>query len=132
MKNKITKKPVVFAAMSKDHFYWREHIIKYILEQECTPLSAFMMFSYFLLDTVDRVALIESNNDLIRLADQLWVFGNLSEGVKAEIGLAKQIGMPIRYFRIDEVKGPIDSNYVDEATISERIHETKENECGKV
>lgn len=46
---KSTKKRVVFAAMSKENFYWREYIIKYILEQGYTPLSAFMMFSYFLL-----------------------------------------------------------------------------------
>lgn len=55
---------VIFAAMSKNYFYLREHIIKFILEKSCTPTCAFMMFSYFLLDTVEREALIAGNNDL--------------------------------------------------------------------
>jgi len=128
-KAKRTKKQVVFAAMSKDNFYWREHIIKYILEQGYTPLSAFMMFSYFLLDTVDRMALIESNNDLVRLADELWVFGELSSGVKAEIAVAKECDIPIRYFKIAEVKGSLPEGAIDTVTLEERIQEVSEQEA---
>src|SRR5438093_321924 len=123
---KKTKKRVVFAAMSKDNFFWREHIIKYILEKGYTPLSAFMMFSYFLLDTVDRVALIESNNDLVRLADELWVFGKLSSGVRAEIAVAKECKIPVRYFHIAEVKGSLPEGMIDVVTLAERIQEISE------
>ena len=61
-----TSRPVVFAAMSKRSFFMREHIIKFILEQDYTPTCAFMMYSYFLLDTVERQRLIDANNDLIK------------------------------------------------------------------
>jgi hypothetical protein len=110
-----TSKPVVFAAMSKRNFFLREHIIRYILEQGYTPTCAFMMYSYFLLDTVDRKRLIEANNDLIRRSDQLWVFGNISDGVAEEIKLAKSLGLPLRYFCIDQFPG--------------KIREIKENEA---
>ncbi|KKR30113.1 hypothetical protein A2715_04100 [Candidatus Woesebacteria bacterium RIFCSPHIGHO2_01_FULL_39_32] len=99
-----TQRKVVFAAMSKKTFYLREHIIKYILEEGYTPTCAFMMFSYFLLDTVDRKALIDANNDLIRRSDELWVFGEMSDGVKEEVNLAKRIGIPIHYFRLSNSK----------------------------
>ncbi len=89
---------VVFAAMSKKTFYLREHIIKFILMQDFTPTCAFMMFSYFLLDTVDREALINANNELIRRSDELWVFGPVSNGVKEELKLAKTRNMPVKYF----------------------------------
>lgn len=89
---------VVFAAMSKKSFYLREHIIKYVLEQGFTPMCAFMMFSYFLLDTVDRFSLIQSNNELIRRSDELWVFGPISDGVAAEIAFAKELKQPIKFF----------------------------------
>lgn len=95
-----TKRKVVFAAMSKNTFYLREHVIKYILEKGYTPTCAFMMFSYFLLDTVDRKALIEANNDLIRRSDELWVFGEISDGVREEIKLAKACKLPISYYKL--------------------------------
>lgn len=85
--------------MSKKTFYLREHIIKYILEKGYTPTCAFMMFSYFLLDTVDRRALIDANNDLIRRSDELWVFGEISDGVSEEIKLAKSLKLPVLYFK---------------------------------
>jgi hypothetical protein len=89
---------VVFCAMSKRSFYLREHIIKFVLQQGFTPMSAFMMYSYFLLDTVERTALIQANNELIRRSDELWVFGPVSDGVQAEIDFARRLNQPIRYF----------------------------------
>lgn len=99
-KNLSTSQKVVFAAMGKQNFYLREHIVKFILEQGYTPTCAFMMFSYFLLDTVDRQALIRANNDLIRRSDELWVFGELSDGVREEISLATKLDIPIKFFTI--------------------------------
>ena len=92
---------VVFAAMSKRNFYLREHIIKFVLEEGVTPTCAFMMFSYFLLDTVDRNKLIDANNDLIRKSDELWVFGDISNGVVEEIRLAKSLDKPIKYYSLN-------------------------------
>lgn len=97
-----SKKTVVFAAMSKRNFFLREHIIKFILEEDCTPTCAFMMFSYFLLDTVERKTLISANNDLIRISNELWVFGEISSGVRKEIKLAERLKMPIHYFKIGD------------------------------
>ena len=99
-----TQRKVVFAAMSKKTFYLREHIIKYILEKGYTPTCAFMMFSYFLLDTVNRKTLIQANNDLIRRSDELWVFGEISDGVSEEVKLAKYIKMPIHYYTFADRK----------------------------
>lgn len=99
---KTTEKKVVFAAMSKRNFFLREHVVKFVLKQGYTPTCAFMMYSYFLLDTVERKALISANNDLVRRSDELWVFGEISDGVQAEIDLAKKIKMPIKYYRVDQ------------------------------
>lgn len=100
MEKRRTSYPVIFAAMSKRNFFMREHIIKYILEEGYTPTSAFMMYSYFLLDTVERKRLIEANNDLIRISDEVWVFGEISDGVCEEIILAKNLDIPISYFAL--------------------------------
>jgi hypothetical protein len=113
-----TSKPVVFAAMSKRNFFLREHIIKFILEKHCTPTCAFMMFSYFLLDTVKREALIEANNDLIRRSDELWVFGEISDGVYAEIKLAQSLNKPLRFFTAGQLPNGI-SEITSTATVYE-------------
>lgn len=98
-----TYKRVIFAAMSKRSFYMREHIVKYILENGFTPTCAFMMYSYFLLDTVERKALIAANNELIKRCDEMWVFGPISDGVAEEIKLCKLLKKPTKFFEIDRL-----------------------------
>lgn len=115
-----TSKPVVFVAMSKRNFYFREHIVKYVLEEGFTPSCAFMMYSYFLLDTVDRKRLIDANNDLIKRSDMLWVFGDISDGVEEEIKLAKRLNMPVKYFDIDQEKNRLFQIKKTEAKLESR------------
>ncbi len=82
----------------------REHIVKFILEKGFTPTCAFMMYSYFLLDTVERDSLLSANNELIRRSDELWVFGPISDGVRCEIELAESLGKTIKYFGLNALK----------------------------
>src|SRR3989344_7597521 len=95
-------KSLVYTAMSKHLFYFRMHISKYILEQNKVPLNPFMIFEYFLLDTVKRDIIREANNNLVKRADELWVFGTVSNGVLAEIKIAKEMKKPISYFKIEK------------------------------
>lgn len=91
---------LIYPAFSKHLFYFRMHISKFVLEQNGVPLNPFMIHEYFLLDTVDRDLIRASNNVLVERADALWVFGEISDGVAAEIALAKRLAKPIRYFRV--------------------------------
>ena len=92
--------PLVYTAMSKHFFYYRMFISKYVLEQGAVPLNPFMIFDYFLLDAVDRDLVRQGNNNLVKRADEMWVFGPVSNGVLAEIQIAKANKKPIRYFQI--------------------------------
>lgn len=91
---------LIYTAFSKQLFYFRMHISKYVLEHNGVPLNPFMIHEYFLLDTIDRDKIRKSNNMLVKKADELWVFGKISDGVMAEILLAKKLGKPIKYFQI--------------------------------
>lgn len=95
---------LIYPAFSKKLFYFRAHISKFVLEKNGVPLNPFMIHEYFLLDTVDRDKIRESNNTLVARADELWVFGEVSNGVAAEIALAKKLEKPIRYFTVIESK----------------------------
>ena len=95
------KKPIVFTALSKKYFYMRMLIVKYVLENGCVPINPFMSFDYYLTDTVDRNIIRNANNNLVAIADELWVFGSISNGVMAEIRQVSDMKKPIRFFSIE-------------------------------
>lgn len=100
--NLTVSRPLVYTAMSKHLFYYRMSNSKYVLENSAVPLNPFMIFDYFLLDTVDRDLVREGNNNLVMKADEIWVFGSISNGVLAEIELAKKTNKVIKYFKIEK------------------------------
>lgn len=95
-------KNLVYTAMSKHLFYYRMHISKFVIENKGVPLNPFMIFDYFLLDSVDRDLVREGNNNLVKKSDELWVFGAVSNGVLAEIKIAKEMDKPVKYFKIEK------------------------------
>lgn len=107
--------------MSKHTAFFKDHISKFVLERGCVPLNPFAI-PYFMLDTIPRDAVREANNNLVMRADELWIFGPISDGVLAEIKLAKQLGKPIRYFSI------IDNKEIKEISKEEVEFEDKELE----
>ena len=95
------KKPIVFTALSKKYFYMRMLIVKYVLENGCVPISPFMSFDYYLADTVERDIVRNANNNLVAIADELWVFGSISNGVMAEIRQVQSMKKPSRFFAVE-------------------------------
>ena len=109
---------IIYPAFSKRLFYFRMHISKFVLEQHGVPLNPFMIHEYFLLDTVDRNLIRNSNNTLVERSDELWVFGEISDGVLAEINLAKSLAKPIRFFEV--VKSKDIREIFEEEAVSEK------------
>jgi len=93
-------KKLVFTAMSKRRYYLKEHVAKFVFDRGSIPLNPFLCYDYFLLDTVERDKVREANFELISRCDELWVFGEVSDGVLKEILFAKNHRIPIRYFKI--------------------------------
>lgn len=93
--------PVVFTAQSKQYFYCRDAVCIFVLNQGCVPLNPFRAFDYFLGERVDRDLVRQANFNLIRISDELWVFGDtIANGVLAEIKYAIQQKKSIRFFTI--------------------------------
>ena len=118
--------PLVYAAMSKHLFYFKTHISKFIVENGGVPLNPFMIYDYFLLDSVDRDSVRKGNNTLVRKSDEIWVFGPVSNGVLAEIKIAQAEGKPLRYFTVVKSRTIVEihSNEVEmEDEVKEFRHE---------
>ena len=91
-------RPIIFTAQSRRLFYCRMLICKYVLEEGAVPLNLFTQWDYFLCDLVERDLVRRGNNNMIRRADELWVFGPIADGVLAEIEYVMELGKPIRFF----------------------------------
>jgi hypothetical protein len=94
------RKKLIFTAQSARNFHQRMLICRFVFEQGSVPLNPFMLFGYFLYELVDRNVVRNGNNNVLSHCDELWVFGDISDGVAAEIKMARQKGKPIRYFDI--------------------------------
>ncbi|HEY9440398.1 MAG TPA: hypothetical protein VIS29_17505 [Streptomyces sp.] len=92
--------PVVYTAQSKHNFFCRDVICEYVLLRDAVPLNPFRAFDYFLGDRVDRNYVRRANNNCVRIADEIWVFGEISDGVFHEIQYALQLGKKVRYFTL--------------------------------
>ena len=116
----LTIKPadtVVFAAMSKKYFYMRFFVTKFVLDQGVVPINPFTSFDYFLLDAVERDTVRRANNTLVARADELWVFGDIADGVRVEIIQAWQQYKTVRFFAFRGDK------HIYEITIDDLVYE---------
>ena len=110
-------KQLIYCALSNRNFHWRQHITKFVLDEGQVPIVPFMLFDYYLVHTVPKDVVREAFNNLIVRCDQMWVFGNTSLGVKVQIGIAKRLKKPIRYYDISDM--PYRAVSVPEAMLPE-------------
>ena len=108
---------VVFTAMSKKYFYMRFFVTKFALDQGVVPINPFTSFDYFLLDAVERDVVRRANNTLVGRANELWVFGDIADGVRAEIVQALAQNKPVRFFAFTKDKD------IHEVSISDLVYE---------
>lgn len=99
--------PLVYPAYSKKNFFLQMHISQFCIENRVVPLNPFMLFRYFLGDIVPRETVYQANNNIVRICDEVWSFGAISDGVLAEIKLKQEKGDRARFFKIDDSTYPI-------------------------
>ena len=94
------ERKVVFTAQSCKNFHQRMLICKHAFEQGVVPINPFNVFGYYLYELVERDLVRNGNNNLIKRCDELWIYGEVSDGVLAEIKMFKSLGKPLRFFDI--------------------------------
>jgi hypothetical protein len=94
---------LIYCALSNRNFFWRAHVTKFVLDEGYVPICPFMLFDYYLLHTVPKETVREAFNNLIVRCDQMWVFGNMSLGLKVQLGIAKRLKKPVRFYDIADL-----------------------------
>ena len=80
---------------------------KYVTNRGLIPYAPHLLFTQFMDDTIpeERAAGMAMGKEMLKRCDELWVFGEtISEGMAAEIELAKELGIPIRCISSEEVQ----------------------------
>lgn len=117
--------PIIFTAQSKTYFYCRDAVCEFVLQNGGVPLNPFRVFEYFLGDRVERDTIRQGNNNLIRVSDELWVFGHLiADGVLFEIKYAQSLAKPIRFFTIENRAEAIREISIRDLKFEPEIHST--------
>ncbi|NUP51305.1 MAG: hypothetical protein HOW97_28930 [Catenulispora sp.] len=94
-------KPLVFTAHAAESAYLRERICAFVLGEGAVPVNPFMSLGYFLYGLAEKDLIRSANNNLVMRCDELWVFGERSDGVDVEVSFAQNSGIPIRWFEMD-------------------------------
>jgi hypothetical protein len=94
--------PIVFTAQSKRRFYCRDAVCEFVFAQGAVPVNPFRAFEYFLADRAPRDLVRQANNNLVRISDELWAFGEIADGVLFELLYARRLGKTVRCFSIGD------------------------------
>ena len=122
-KNLQEEKKVVFTAQSCKNFHQRMLICKHAFEQGLVPVNPFNSFGYYLYELVDRDIVRNGNNNLMKRCDELWVYGEISDGVLAEIQMFKDLNKPIKFFDISNLPTEIKEISKEEVKFEEEVKE---------
>lgn len=120
-KNLQDEKRVVFTAQSAKNIDKRMLICRHAFDQCVVPINPFTVFGYFLDDLVERDVVRNGNNNLMNRCDELWVYGEISDGVLAEIQMFRKSGKPIRFFDISELPGAVREISKDDAMFADEV-----------
>ena len=111
----------IYTAFSKHNYYARNFISAYVLEQDLLPLNPFMNWGYFLDDLVERDIVRKANAELIKKSDELWQFGEISNGCYHELALAMKRKIPIKFFTVGGLMTDISPISIDELVFEEEV-----------
>ena len=82
---------------------------RFVVRQKRVPLAPHLLFPQFVAEATERETAMTMDYILLQRCDEVWAFGDVTEGMAAEIEVAEDEGKRVRYFTRDlmEVtKGP--------------------------
>lgn len=124
-RNLQEEKKIIFTAQSCKNFHQRMLICKHAFEEDVIPLNPFNVFGYYLYELVDRDLIRNGNNNIMKKCDELWVYGEISDGVLAEIQMFKKLNKVIRFFDISKLPKEVKEISKDKLIFEEEVKKFK-------
>lgn len=71
-----------------------------VVDMGRVPLAPHLLFPQFMSEETERIEARALALALLAVAGEVWVFGNITEGMNAEIRAAKLLEIPVRFFDV--------------------------------
>lgn len=113
---------LVYITHSRSWFYVKEGVQQYALMQGVAPLNPFMNYGYYLDQRVERDEIVASCHQMIRSAEEMWVFGPISEAMLTDIVVAVMEGKSLRFFSISENPEEIKELELEKISFEREVH----------
>ena len=76
---------------------------KFVVSRKHIPLAPHLLLPQFLTEITQRGLALKMDVALLARCDELWTFGEATEGMTVEIEAAQDMNKPVRRFRMEEV-----------------------------
>lgn len=119
---KQNHRKLVYITYSRNWFYVREILTQYAVEQGAAAVNPFMNYGYYLNGAVKQDEIAECCHQLVRSAEELWVFGPISEASLTDIVVAVMEGKTVRFFSIADKVSEIYELQMEEISFEREVH----------
>ena len=121
-KGKQTHRKMVYVTHSKSWYYAKEIVMQFAIEQGVAAVNPFMNYGFYMNGSVEKDGVVECCHQLIRTADELWVFGPISEAILTDIAVAVMEGKEVHFFSISEHKSEIHELQMEDIIFEREVH----------
>lgn len=119
---KRNPRKMVYVTHSKSWFYAREVVMQFAVKQGAAAVNPFMNYGFYLDGAVKKDEVMECCHQIIRTADELWVFGPVSEEILTDIAVAVMEGKEVRFFSISEFVSEIHELKMEDIIFEREVH----------
>lgn len=119
-------KKVIFVSQAAVNMCWARLICKHVIKKGHVPVNYFTAFGHFVHELADLATMIDSINSLIVRCDEMWCFGNISEGMWYEVKMCKELGIPVKYFCIEKLPKKVKNIREDQVKYTQEFEEKME------
>lgn len=113
---------MVYVTHSRSWFYAKEAVVQFAVKQGVAAVNPFMNYGFYLNGAVEKDEIMECCHQLIRTAEELWVFGPVSEAILTDIAVAVMEGKEVRFFSISERASEIRELQMDDVVFEREVH----------
>lgn len=98
--------PVVYVCSAyrgneRVNIMWAREYCRFVVSRKRVPIAPHLLFPQFVSERTERGLAMKMDYLLLLRCDEVWVFGEITEGMAAEIEMAEDEGKRVRYFTRD-------------------------------
>lgn len=123
MNSLYSNKKIVYAMINRMKEYNENEILYFCFNSDAAPVLSYNTMEY--INMIEEDIVLRANNNLMRIADEIWVFGKVSEEMLSDLDYAMHVKKRIRFFSISGSIQEIDISDIEFDNIDENEDELK-------